>query len=931
MTTYINPGNNTGLYGINDININTPYGNANVETFLATGSDTGGNVVGNIVSSGNVTANYYFGDGSQLTGIAGTYGNAEVSAYLSSGTNTANIVTTANIAGAYVLGNGSQLTGLPATYSNAQVATFLANYGSNTIVTTGNITGGNFIGSGAALTSLTGANVTGTVANATYAVSAGSATTATTATSATTAGTVTTAAQPNITSVGTLTSLSSSGNIQGNYFIGNGSLLTGLASTYGNAEVAAFLPTYTGNLAGGNITVSGAVSGATVSGNGAGLSALTGANVTGTVANATYAVSAGSATTATSATTAGTVTTNAQPNITSVGTLTTVSSTGNITGANINGNGSGLSALTGANVTGTVANATYAVSAGSATTAVTVTANAQPNITSVGTLTSLSVTGNIVGGNIATAGTFAVASISASGNVTGSNVVATTLLTGPQLITTGLSGNISGVNYIFANNFQGNGSLLTSLTGANVTGTVANATYATSAGSATTATSATTAGTVTSNAQPNITSVGTLSSLSSSGNITASYFLGNGSALTGIVSTTTPGGSNTQLQYNDAGVMAGNSLMTFNNTTGNIALANVSIKGIQIENTTAYAVPSTSNNPGRLVIGNGYDGDLSVNYDPVSRLRNAHTAIWNKNNQGNASGQSTGLTVFQHTALTESVTNNQSRMFGMSSLLQIGGGTGANAFTQTSPLAIQGQGSGILVGNVGNALLGNTSVTAATSTSTGVQVFTGSTVANAIGFLSNHGLNGGALTTAIGFTNFPTTSGGTVGESIAFYNPSSSTVYNLSTPAVFRQATNGYWFLKNDDDVAINKMGSLKQYHEFNYTGSSTSGSVTIDKTNGQVQQITPTGNITVSGYSNFVSSASNGAATIEQADTVTLIIAQGSTPYTVTMPTGSTYKYSGNISTVGATANAVTMISVSAVRISGTTTYLTTISPEFV
>jgi len=52
------------------------------------------------------------------------------------------------------------------------------------------------------LTSLTGANVTGTVANATYAVSAGS---------ATTAGTVITAAQPNITSVGTLTSLTSNG------------------------------------------------------------------------------------------------------------------------------------------------------------------------------------------------------------------------------------------------------------------------------------------------------------------------------------------------------------------------------------------------------------------------------------------------------------------------------------------------------------------------------------------------------------------------------------------------------------------------------------------------------------------------------------------------------------------------------------------------
>jgi hypothetical protein len=87
--------------------------------------------------------------------------------------------------------------------------------------------------------------------------------------------------------------------------------------------------------------------------------------------------------------TAGTVTTNAQPNITSVGTLTTLSVTGNITGANLIGNhfgnGAAISSITGANVTGQVGNALVA---GTVYTA------AQPNITSVGTLTTLSVTGN---------------------------------------------------------------------------------------------------------------------------------------------------------------------------------------------------------------------------------------------------------------------------------------------------------------------------------------------------------------------------------------------------------------------------------------------------------------------------------------------------------------------------------------------------------
>jgi hypothetical protein len=80
--------------------------------------------------------------------------------------------------------------------------------------------------------------------------------------------------------------------------------------------------------------------------------AVAGANVSGTVANATYAISAGSATVADSA-----------------------------------------NAVAGANVSGTVALATSATTAGSATTAATVTTAAQPNITSVGTLTSVTVSG----------------------------------------------------------------------------------------------------------------------------------------------------------------------------------------------------------------------------------------------------------------------------------------------------------------------------------------------------------------------------------------------------------------------------------------------------------------------------------------------------------------------------------------------------------
>ena len=84
-----------------------------------------------------------------------------------------------------------------------------------------------------------------------------------------------------------------------------------------------------------------------------------------------------------SANTAVTVTGNAQPNITSVGTLLNLTSSGEIAAAFFNGSGGQLYGLTAANVVGTVALANV------------VTNNSQPNITSVGRLTSVSATGNI--------------------------------------------------------------------------------------------------------------------------------------------------------------------------------------------------------------------------------------------------------------------------------------------------------------------------------------------------------------------------------------------------------------------------------------------------------------------------------------------------------------------------------------------------------
>jgi len=299
---------------------------------------------GNASLGNSAVANYFTGN---------FYGTANLATYAT----TANAVALANVSGAGNIaslntdGNSSNIlygngvfASAPAGYGNSNVATFLASYGSNTMTTTGNVSVGNIIGNGQALTGLAGANVTGTVANATF---------------ATTAGTVTTAAQPNITSTGTLTSLSVTGNINA-----------------GNVTAT----TFTGAL-------TGLASSATVA---ASANAVAGANVSGQVGNALVA---------------GTVYTNAQPNITSVGTLTSLSVSGNA------------------------------------------------NVGNLGTAGLIVATGNVTGGNLVTGGI-----VSATGNITGNFFIGN----GNQLTSvTALNANVS----LVSNNQEYSPLLATNTTG----------------------------------------------------------------------------------------------------------------------------------------------------------------------------------------------------------------------------------------------------------------------------------------------------------------------------------------------------------------------------------------------------------------------------------------------------------------------------------
>ena len=337
-----------GLVGVTHLPSNTAIGNLNFTGTTISSSSLNGNIVltpnGNgivqvsssLTSNGNITANFFIGNGSQLTGVA-------ASNSVTSGTVTTNAQPNITSVGTLI---SLDITG-NLTAGNANLGNLvIANY---------------FSGSGNLLSNIQGSNITGNV------------TSAITANFANYAGNITVSSQPNITSVGTLISLDITGNLTaGNANLGN-SITNNLTV---NLALSGNTANFTGNIISLNANLGNAASANFFIGNG---SLLTG-------------VAAGNAVTA------GTVTTNAQPNITSVGTLISLDITGNLTAGNANlgnlvianyfsGSGNMLSNIQGGNVSGQVGNALVAG---------TVYTNAQPNITSVGTLTSLDVSGHLI-------------------------------------------------------------------------------------------------------------------------------------------------------------------------------------------------------------------------------------------------------------------------------------------------------------------------------------------------------------------------------------------------------------------------------------------------------------------------------------------------------------------------------------------------------
>jgi hypothetical protein len=470
-------------------------------------------VTGNITSEnanlGNTaTANYFAGNGYALTYINGSNVSEVQYANFAAYAGYANITASAEVANAVTNNAQPNITSV-GTLTSLTVAGMLTSF--NAVM--GNTVSANFfVGDGWQIGNITGANITGTVANANYA------TYSDISNFTNTAGSVTDNAQPNITSVGTLSSL-----------------------------------TVTGNITAGNANLGNAVTASYFIGDGGFLSNI----ATGAIAN--YANYAGNAVIADSANIALTVTENYQPNITSVGVLEELTVSGNLYAGNIeggnlvnanylSGDGSLISNLTGSAVTGWVpqaafannsSNAGYATSAGNAgyaaaaNTANTVLSSNQPNITSVGSLLSLNVLGDIT-----------------SNNATFGNSVA-------------------------ALYYVGDGGNLSNIFGPNVVGTVLTANSAEYANIANTALQAATSNTVVDNAQPNITSLGTLTSLSVSGSSTLNNISANGVAVGNVTITVanvtadnfignfSGPGVNTGVVFNDSGLMNSSNAFQF--------------------------------------------------------------------------------------------------------------------------------------------------------------------------------------------------------------------------------------------------------------------------------------------------------------------------------------------------------------------------------
>jgi hypothetical protein len=368
-------------------------------------------------------------------------------------------------------------------------------------------------------------------------------------------------AQGNITSVGILTSLSVTGVATAKWFVGSGNTLSNInASNIAlGALSSAQLQTAQGNITSvGTLTSLSVTNGATAGwfvGSGNTLSNINASNIALGALSSTQLQTA-------------------QGNITSVGTLTSLSVTNGATAGWFVGSGNTLSNINASNI---------ALGALSSTQLQT----AQGNITSVGTLTSLSVTNGVTAG-------WHVGGANTLSNINASNIAlgalsSTQLQTAQGNITSvGTLTSLSVTNGVTAGWHVGGANTLSNINASNIAlGAIASSYIQ--------------------NNQANITSVGTLTSLSVTNGATAGWFVGSGNTLSNINASNIALGalSSTQLQTAQGNITSVGTLTSLSVTNGATAgwfvggantLSNINASNIALGALSSSKLQSTQAN-----------------------------------------------------------------------------------------------------------------------------------------------------------------------------------------------------------------------------------------------------------------------------------------------------------------------------------------------
>ena len=604
---------------------------------------------GNASLGNNVSANFFTGNGSLLTGVTTasiSNGNSNVNIPLANGNINFSAEGNANIL--IVTGTGANITGNLTTTNiitgngaggniiNANVIS------ANTFIASSNVTAGNanlgnlvianfFSGAGNNLSNISAGNVTGQVGNSLI------------------SGTVYTNAQPNITSVGSLTGLT----------VSNASGVVNFTTT-SNVTLGAVA----------NLHISGGTNGYVLQTDGAGTLSwvVQSAGSISNISNGNSNVNIPAA--------------NGNVNITAVGnTSLVVTGTGaNISGTlNVTGNltaGNLISSGTGGNITNAnviSANTFIALTSANFVSASNVDLGAVGNIKITGGtnayVLSTDGTGNLSwvaqsggggGANISN-GNSNVNIPTSNGNINFSaignaNVVVITgtgaNIEGTANITGNLSaGNASLGNLVTANFFSGAGNNLSNISASNVTGQVGNSLIA---------------GTVYTNAQPNITSVGSLTGLTVSNATGIVDFTTTANVTLGAVGNLhiSGGSANYVLQTDGSGTLSwaaqsgggGGANISNGNSNVNIPVAGGNINFSATGNANVMTITGTGANISGYanITGNIALSGANVSLGNVSNLHitgGSNTFVLSTDGSGNlswaaASGTSIGVDNF---------------------------------------------------------------------------------------------------------------------------------------------------------------------------------------------------------------------------------------------------------------------------------------------